>query len=105
MVPANQEDGAPRRRKCKAEGGDEAYGEKCPEGPARVGSCRVSGIGSGIPKGGSVRAVGDHVRVVVGQVQAACAVFERLASVFEQLERKSEQLQNVSEQRKGMAYR
>ena len=31
-VPTDEEDGAPRRRKRKAKGGDEAYGEKCPEG-------------------------------------------------------------------------
>ena len=60
-APADQEDGAPRRRKHKAEGGDEAYGEKYPEGPARAGSCRVSSVGSGILEGGSIRAAGDCV--------------------------------------------
>ena len=34
MALADQEDGAPHQRKCKAEGGDEAYGEKCLEGLA-----------------------------------------------------------------------
>ena len=63
-VLADQEDGAPHRRKRKAERGDEAYGEKRLEGPARVGSCRFSSMGSRIPKEGSVRAVGDRVRAV-----------------------------------------
>ena len=31
---ADPEDGAPRRGERKAEGGDKAYGEKRPEGPA-----------------------------------------------------------------------
>ena len=37
-APANQEDGAPRRRKHKAEGGDETHGEKHLEGPMQAGS-------------------------------------------------------------------
>ena len=36
---ADQEDGAPHRRKQKAEGGDETHGEKHLEGPTRAGSC------------------------------------------------------------------
>ena len=39
-APADQEDGAPHRREHKAEGGNEAYGEKYLEGLARAGSCR-----------------------------------------------------------------
>ena len=35
-APTDQEDGAPSQRKRKAEGGNETYGEKCPEGPARA---------------------------------------------------------------------
>ena len=38
-VLTNQDDGAPRHLKCKAEGGDEAHGEKLLEGLARVGPC------------------------------------------------------------------
>ena len=68
MAPADQEDGAQRRRKRKAEGGDEDCGEKHPEDPARAGSCRVSSVGSGISKGGSIRAASERVRAVVGQV-------------------------------------
>ena len=35
-VASDQEDGAPCRGEHKAEGGGEAYGEKCPEGLARA---------------------------------------------------------------------
>ena len=81
-APADQEDGAPLQRKRKAEGGDEAYGEKHPEGPAREGSCRVSSAVSGIPKGGSVRVVGDRVRAVAGQVRAASHRFQAADECF-----------------------
>ena len=34
-APADKEDGAPHRGERKTQGGDEPYGEKHPEGPAR----------------------------------------------------------------------
>ena len=33
MTPADQEDGAPRQRKCKAKGGNKAYGENIERAP------------------------------------------------------------------------
>ena len=61
MPTSDQEDGAPCRGEHEAEGSYEADGEKHPEGPARMRSCRIKCEGPRVPKGGFIRVVGDHV--------------------------------------------